>query len=87
MRFEWNPQKAKSNHQKHGVTFDEAISIFKDPFSITYHDPDHSLDEDRYITVGFSKFGKVLVVSHADRYDAIRIISARPTTKAERLKY
>jgi len=87
MKFEWDPRKAASNLKKHGVSFHEAASVLGDPFSITYHDPDHSITEHRFITVGMSQSGRVLMVAHTDRGDNIRIISARKTTRQERRYY
>lgn len=87
MKFEWDPQKAAGNQRKHGVSFQEAASVLSDPLSITYHDPDHSITEYRFITVGISQFGQVLMVAHTDRGDSIRIISARRTTRQERKHY
>jgi uncharacterized DUF497 family protein len=87
MKFEWDPQKAAGNQRKHGVSFQEAASVFGDPLSITYHDPDHSITEYRFITVGMSQFGRVLMVAHTDRGENIRIISARKTTRQERRYY
>lgn len=87
MKFEWDPQKAASNRLKHGVSFQEAASVFSDSLSITYQDPDHSTTEHRFITVGMSQSGRVLMVAHTDRGDNIRIISARRTTRQERRYY
>ena len=87
MKFEWDPQKADSNLKKHGVSFQEAASVLGDALSITYHDPDHSVREHRFITVGTSRSGRVLMVAHTDRGDNIRIISARKTTRRERRYY
>lgn len=87
MKFEWDPQKAASNQRKHGVSFHEAASVLGDPLSITYYDPDHSAAEQRFITVGMSQFGRVLMVAHTDCGDNIRIISARTTTRQERKYY
>jgi len=87
MKFEWDPQKAASNQRKHGVAFQEAASVLSDSLSITYHDPDHSITEHRFITVGMSQSGRVLMVAHTDRGDNIRIISARRTTHQERKHY
>ncbi|MEI6645036.1 MAG: BrnT family toxin [bacterium] len=72
---------------KHGVSFQEAASVLSDFLSVTYHDPDHSNTEHRFITVGTSQSGRLLMVSHTDRGDNIRIISARKTTRAERKQY
>ena len=87
MRFEWNAVKAAANLRKHSVSFDEAASVFFDPLSATGGDPDHSLDEKRFVTFGMSSSGRLLVVAHAERDDAIRIITARSTTGAERKLY
>ena len=87
MRFEWNAQKAAANLRKHGVSFDEASSVFFDPLSATGADPDHSLDERRFVTFGKSSSGRLLLVGHAERDDAIRIITARQATRAERKLY
>lgn len=85
--FEWDPVKARTNLRKHGVAFRDAASVFRDPFSITVYDPDHSEEEDRFITVGTSVAGRSLIVSHTDRGTRIRIISARELTRAEREAY
>ncbi len=85
--FEWDDAKASSNHRKHGVTFGEAATVFHDPLAVTYDDPDHSDDEDRFLTIGRSAAGRVLIVSHTDRDGRIRIISAREASKAERQGY
>jgi uncharacterized protein len=85
--FEWDPRKAAENRARHGVTFEEAATVFRDPLSATGADPDHSVDEDRSITFGMSKAGRLLVVAHSDRDDTIRIISARPVTPSERRIY
>jgi uncharacterized protein len=85
--FEWDPNKARQNRRKHRVSFQEAASIFGDPFALTYPDPDHSLMERRFITVGMSSARRVLIVAHADRGANIRIISARKTTPQERKVY
>jgi uncharacterized protein len=87
MEFEWDPRKAKHNRGKHGVDFLEAATVFNDTFSVTYPDPDHSVEEDRYIIIGLTRTGKLLVVSHTDRGYATRIISARLATKRERKLY
>ncbi|MEK7993392.1 MAG: BrnT family toxin [Planctomycetota bacterium] len=87
MKFEWDPQKADSNLKKHGVSFQEAASVLADALSITYHDPDHSTREQRFITVGTSRLGRVLIVAHTDRGDNVRIISARKTTRQEQRFY
>ena len=85
--FEWDSRKARSNLVKHGVAFEEASTIFGDPLSLTISDPDHSLREERYITVGKAFTGKLLVVVHTERGNNIRIISARPASRRERKFY
>jgi uncharacterized DUF497 family protein len=85
--YEWSARKAKSNFRKHGVSFEEAITVLDDILSLTVIDRDHSLTEARYITMGTSENGRLLVVGHADRHDAIRIISARLASRLERRQY
>lgn len=85
--FEWDPGKAERNLRKHGVTFDEASTVFGDPLSITIFDPKHSDEEHRFVITGYSSLGRQIVVSHTDRGDKIRIISARLPTAAERRNY
>ncbi len=85
--FEWDENKAKANRQKHRIGFDEAMTVFADPFSITVPDPDHSESEHRYITVGVSERGRLLVVIHTERRSSIRIISCRKAALAERRFY
>jgi len=87
LRFEWDPAKADANFAKHGVSFQEASTIFRDPLSTTGTDPDHSTDEERFITFGVSVSGRLLIVAHTDSDDTIRIISARPVTAGERRIY
>lgn len=87
MEFEWDPRKATINLKKHGVSFPEASTIFGDELAITVPDRDHSDEEDRYITVGWSARRRLLIVSHTDREDKIRIISARELTRTERKEY
>jgi uncharacterized DUF497 family protein len=87
VNFEWDPGKAAQNRRKHGVSFHEAAIVFGDPLALTYHDPDHSVLEQRFITVGTSNTGRLLTVAHADRGESIRIISARKTTLRERKQY
>ena len=87
MKFEWDVQKAEGNLKKHGVSFQDAASVLGDALSITYPDPDHSVREHRFVTVGMSRSGKVLMVAHTDRRGNIRIISARKTTRKERKYY
>lgn len=85
--FEWNSDKAARNLRKHGVTFEEAATVFRDGLSVTVPDPDHSIEEERFITVGMSSQNRPLIVAHADRGDCIRIISARELTPRERRQY
>ena len=87
MDFEWDPAKARKNLQKHGVSFAEASSVFYDPLAVTGVDPDHSEGEERLITFGMSSQGRLLVVAHTERGEAIRIISARVITQSERYIY
>jgi uncharacterized DUF497 family protein len=87
LKFEWNPKKAKKNFKKHGVSFDEAATVFSDPLSMTYDDPDHSNGESRYIIIGLSARGELLFVSHVEIDEKIRIISARRLTQKERKQY
>lgn len=85
--FEWDPSKAESNRRKHGVSFGEAISAFKDPLSSTISDPDHASGEERFVLLGQSQNGDLLVVVHTDREERIRIISARKANRHERKEY
>ncbi|MBD2251778.1 BrnT family toxin [Nostoc parmelioides] len=87
MEFEWNPDKAILNLEKHGVSFQEAATVFNDPLSVTFPDPDHSIGESRYVIIGLSGFGQILVIAHTDREGKIRIISARKATRKERKFY
>lgn len=87
MQFEWDREKAKKNLRKHRVSFDEAMTVFYEPLSATFDDPDHSDDEQRLITVGYSSHGRLLVVSHTERGKTIRIISARSATAHERKRH
>ena len=87
MNFEWDLAKADANENKHGVSFLEACEVFDDDHSSAVRDPDHSLDEDRYLIFGMSKGGKHLVVSYTERGDRIRLISARQMTPRERKAY
>jgi uncharacterized protein len=85
--FEWHPEKAKKNHRIHGITFDEASTVFSDPLSLIIYDPLHSEAEDRFIIIGKSFKNRLLVIVHVDREDRIRIISARKATQKERRHY
>ena len=86
-RFEWDSAKADHNLSKHGVSFEEAGTVFDDLLFITVLDEEHSVDEERYITLGLSATGKLLLIAHTDRQGAIRIISARKATKNEQRFY
>jgi uncharacterized DUF497 family protein len=90
--FEWDPKKAQSNRERHGISFDEAATIFLDPLAITIYDPDHSETEERWITMGISKKGRLLIVCHTfHRQNAessiIRVISSRKANKIETQEY
>ena len=87
MRFEWDPSKAAENLARHGVSFEEAATVFRDALSATGADPDHSFDEDRFVTFGVSTAGRLLAIAHTHHDDTIRIISARPATPRERAIY
>ena len=87
LNFEWDEEKAKTNLKKHRVSFDEATTVFIDPFSITIPDFDHSVDEQRYIDLGSSDKGRVLVVVYIERVSTVRIISCRKATSSERKLY
>lgn len=87
MFFEWDREKANQNARKHRVSFDEATTVFYDPLSATFDDPDHSVHEPRLITVGHSSRGRLVVVAHTERGKAVRIISARPATMEERKRH
>jgi uncharacterized DUF497 family protein len=87
MEFEWDEQKAAGNLKNHKVAFEEAATVFGDALSSTFPDPDHSLEEDRFITIGTSDRGRMLMVSHTDRKGRVRIISARKATRRERKAY
>jgi uncharacterized DUF497 family protein len=87
VEFEWDPEKAELNFERHGVSFHEAATVFGDPLSRTASDPDHSVDEDRFVIVGLLRQGRPLIVSHAERGDRVRIISARELTGKERKTY
>ena len=87
MKIEWDPKKAKSNLEKHGVSFEEAATALSDPMAATGADPDHSLTEERYVTFGVSEKGRLVVVSHTEKDQTIRIISARKASKGERELY
>ena len=85
--FEWDPQKANANARKHGVTFDEAVTAFGDPFGLIVDDPRHSETEPRAVLLGYSRAGRLLAVMFTERGDRLRLISARPATRRERRHY
>jgi uncharacterized DUF497 family protein len=87
LQIEWDPEKAQINFEKHGVSFDEASTVFGDPLAVEVPDPDHSIDEERYLAVGFSRNHRLLVVVHSERNGTIRIISAREADRGERREY
>ena len=87
MRFAWDQGKASSNLRKHGVSFEEATTALRDALSVTGYDPDHSIDEDRFVTFGISNKNRLLAVSHTEEGDVIRIISSRLATPPERNIY
>ncbi|MCX6563709.1 MAG: BrnT family toxin [Candidatus Aminicenantes bacterium] len=89
IEFEWDERKSRANKRKHGISFDEAQTVFLDENALRYNDPDHSRDEDRFIMLGLSIRLRVLIVCHCYRSDdmVIRIISARKATKSEVASY
>ncbi|MBK7894999.1 MAG: BrnT family toxin [Candidatus Promineifilaceae bacterium] len=87
MEFEWDKQKAERNTSKHGVSFEEAQTVFTDPLYLDFYDPDHSDEEERYIIVGQSEQQRLLVVSYTERDQKVRLISAREATRKEREAY
>lgn len=89
LRFEWDPNKAKTNVEKHGVSFEEALTVFADEQAILFDDPDHSQNEERSIILGFSCSARILIVCHClrEKGNVIRIISARKATKTEERQY
>ena len=87
MEFEWDEEKAAANLTSHKVSFDEAKTVFDDPLYVDFYDPDHSYDEHRYLIVGESQQGRLLIVSYTERGNTARLISAREVTPAERKAY
>ena len=87
MEFEWDPTKARANLKKHGVSFDEAATVFGDTLASTISDPDHSLAENRFVTIGLSSGQRLLVVCHTDRDNRSRLFSAREASRRERQQY
>jgi uncharacterized DUF497 family protein len=85
--YEWDPAKAAANLRKHGVSFEEAASVFLDPVALTFSDPDHSEYEERLLTIGRSARHRVLFVAHTERGERVRIISARQATRGEQDQY
>jgi uncharacterized DUF497 family protein len=84
---EWDDQKAAANARKHHVSFEEAATVLEDTLSITFRDPDHSIEECRFLTIGRGSSGRIIMVAHTDREEAVRLISARPATRSERRSY
>ncbi len=87
MAFDWDKKKAAENFVKHGVSFEETMTVFDDPLYVDFYDPDHSLGEHRFIIIGESAQGRLLMVSYTERGDLIRLISSRELTPTERKKY
>ena len=87
MEFEWDAEKDQQNQGKHGVSFEEASTAFGDPFALTIGDPDHSWEEQRFLTTGYTNGQRLVIASHVDREERIRLISARDVTAAERRNY
>ncbi|MEK7672037.1 MAG: BrnT family toxin [Bacteroidota bacterium] len=87
MQYVWDPEKAAGNLRKHGVSFEEAATVFDDTLSQMFYDEEHSYGEARFITMGMSSLGRLLVIGHAERADTIRIITARFATRKERKSY
>ena len=84
---EWDQEKAARNIEKHGVSFEEAATVFEDPLYIDFYDPDHSIEEHRYLIMGQSTAGRLLIVSYTERDQVVRLISAREMTASERRAY
>ncbi len=87
MQLEWDPEKDQQNQVKHGVSFDEASTVFGDPFALTIDDPDHSVEENRFLTTRCSNRQRLIIVAHTDRDDRVRLINARDVNAAERHVY
>jgi uncharacterized protein len=87
MEFQWDSNKDTANQRKHGIGFREAATVFYDPLSTTFQDYDHSASEQRFVTIGMSAQGRLMVIAHAEHGDTIRIINARPVTQRERKFY
>jgi len=87
VKFEWDDEKAEANLKKHGVAFDEAKTVFRDPMYLIFADPDHSVNEKRFLIIGMSESNRLLFVSYTERQAATRIIGARKATRRERKRY
>lgn len=87
MEFEWDKNKALTNLSKHGVSFDEAKTVFQDPFYIVFDDPDHSFEENRCVAIGQSAQGRLLFISYTERRNRVRLISTRKVTRSEKELY
>ncbi len=87
MEFEWDERKAAANLSKHEISFEEAKTVFDDPLYVDFYDPDHSHDEHRYIIIGESRQGRLLMASYMERGNVIRLINSREVTPAERKAY
>jgi uncharacterized protein len=87
LKFEWDAPKSIANVRKHGVSFEEAATVFGDPLALTFADPDHSISEARFVTIGQLHQDLLLIVAHIERGQMIRIISARRATRQERTIY
>ena len=87
MKVEWRREKEIANEEKHGISFEEAVTVFYDPLAATFDDPDHSVGERRFITMGYSARGRLLAVCHAERRGIIRVIMARRATAPERKRH
>jgi uncharacterized protein len=87
LRFLWDSRKAASNQRRHGIGFQEATTVFDDSLSVTIPDPDHSVDEERFLLLGLSNRRRLLVVAHCEHGDSVRIISARRANRRERRTY
>ncbi len=87
MKFAWDEGKAQKNLLKHGVSFEEAKTVFEDPFYVDFYDPDHSQDEERYLIIGMSSQRRLLIASYTERENSTRLISAREATRSEQEAY
>lgn len=87
MEFEWDPEKAAANARKHGVDFAEAMTVFSDPLELTIVDPDHSEGEQRFLSIGLSMAGRLIVVGYTERAGRTRMINARVASSQERQNY